>query len=103
MSGSCPPEPALYRGWADIAAPLEVSEDSVQRYAARAFDPLPVYYDHAERPCCRADAMRDWVSRQALFYASFHALREAGKLPSQRVRGRPAAHARGARAKGSAA
>jgi hypothetical protein len=82
--------PEFYRGWADIAAPLEVSPDTAERYAARSFDPLPVYYDHAERPCCRGDAMQAWVSRQSFYYASYHALRQSRNLPSQRSeRGAP--------------
>lgn len=85
-------EVVIYRGWKDICAPLEVSEDAAQGYAARAFDPLPVFYDHGERPCCRADAMRAWVDRQSLFFHSFHALREAGKLPSQRSKTEHPAH-----------
>lgn len=76
----------IYREWCDIAAPLEVSEDTAQRYASRDFDPLPVYFDHAQRPCCRVDAMKAWIDRQALHYHSFQALRAAGLLPGQRRR-----------------
>jgi len=74
----------ILREWIDIAAALEVSEDTAQRYAARPFDPLPVYYDHAGRPCLRRDAVAAWIDRQSLFYHSYHALKAIGQLPGQR-------------------
>lgn len=94
-----PPAPAekstaeVLKGWDDIAAVLEVHHDAAQRYAARDVDPLPVWYDHAERPRLHVSAAQAWIDRQALFFRTFHALKDAGLLPSQR---RAAARAEGA-------
>jgi hypothetical protein len=91
--------PAIIRGTAQIAALLEQSEDSVERYAARNIDPLPIWYDQAERVCIWASALKDWVDRQVNFHRQHHLLRERGLLPGQKraAKGRAGSVAAGGR------
>lgn len=77
------PARALLREWKDIAEALDVSVDSVQRYAARNVDPLPVVYDHACRPSIFVSALQDWVDRNTHAFAAYHAMRAQGVHPSQ--------------------
>lgn len=86
----------VLKGWDNIAAVLEVRRSAAMRYAKRDVDPLPVWYDHAERPRLHVAAAQAWIDRQALFYRTFHAMKAAGLLPSQR---RAAARAAGAKKK----
>lgn len=73
----------LYQGWEDISAALDVSDTTAMEYAGRPVDPLPVWYDHASRPCIGLRALQAWVARQAHFFRTYHALKRAGKLPGQ--------------------
>jgi hypothetical protein len=73
----------VFRGWESIGGALEVDSDTAFKYAARPFDPLPVYYDHARRPCCPCTALRDWELRQALPFFAYHELESRGRLPAQ--------------------
>lgn len=52
------------RGWKEIAAFLEISEDTAQARAdvRRAQDPLPVRYDY-RGPYAWESALIDWVER----------------------------------------
>ena len=76
-------KPKLYLGWKEIACALRVVTDTAQKYAARNVDPLPVFYDFAERPTVRSDVMADWVDRQMLPYQAFQSLRSRGLHASQ--------------------
>jgi hypothetical protein len=73
----------IFRGWKEISQALEVDEDTAVSYAARAYDPLPVRYDHARRVWIYQAALGAWVHRQDLPYHAFHVLDAAGKLPGQ--------------------
>ena len=60
------PETANLRllfGWKEIASAVGCSVDGAQKFAARNVDPLPVFYDFAERPTCRSDVMAMWLDR----------------------------------------
>lgn len=76
------PIPVL-RGLKDIGTALDVSSDTVHRYAVRREDPLPLVYDHAGRVSIRMDVLHDWMDRNTIPYKTYQKLAERGLLPSQ--------------------
>ena len=76
-----------WRGWKEIAARLDVDEDTAFSYSVRAYDPLPVRYDHAGRSYIEKIYADAWEHRQDLPAHAFHVLKAQGMLPSQRKDG----------------
>lgn len=74
-------------GWKEIAAALNVSEDTAQRYANRAHMPLVVFYDHSDRVWCPASHVRDFKNQHHLPGWAHAALRARQLLPGQQAQG----------------
>ena len=67
-----------------MADVLNVDEKTVARYAARAYDPLPVRVDHAGRQYIYQAALASWVNRQDLPFGAYSELQRRKRLPGQR-------------------
>lgn len=72
-----------YEGWKEIASALRVDEKTAYRYSIRAYDPLPVRVDFAERYYIYQTALKSWINRQDLPCHAYHELRRVGRLPGQ--------------------
>lgn len=74
-------EGGRYWGWKEIAAALDVSEDTAVSYSRRPYDPLPVRADFAERVYISKRALASWVNRHDLPAWAWAELDRVKRLP----------------------